>query len=252
MNRCSVSRSASNSCDVLQKPVLCTCTCQQYYAHNIPVPFHVFSWERLIKTRLLPVLFKGPLLVAIQFWLPFFYGASQSLPSWPGINLWCDGGKKCESSGKKARNISNSSATLIVPSKKQLTLKTTDQTMSSFKFPTVSHPHKPLQSWSCQLRKYHWSWRLMPSLRQMFCTQRAAVMIPFWRSGSSITKLQRCQTDTWLARDFLSYLLEIPSENKTDQKTLNNIKLTASMGWDLRVCFNTAVFLIEEKYDSCT
>lgn len=121
-------------------------------------------------------------------------------PSQPGISLWCDGGKK--SSGKEARNVSNSLATLIVPSKK--TLKTTDQAMSSFKFPTVSHPHQPLQSWSCQLRKYHWSWRLMPSLRQIFCTQRAAVTIPVWRSGSSITKLRRCQTDTWLTRDLFS------------------------------------------------
>lgn len=98
---------------------------------------------------------------------------------------------------------------------------------SSFKFPTVSHPHQPLQSWSCQLRKYHWSWRLMPSLRQILCTQRAAVMIPAWRSGSSITKLQRCQTDIWLTRNFLSYFFYWQSPLKTKPTK----KLSTALNW---------------------
>lgn len=140
-------------------------------------------------------------LVAIQFWLPLFCGASQLLPSVPGIGLWWDGGQKCESSGKEARNLSNSLTTLIVLSKKLLTLKTSDRVISGFKFPSVTPTWASAILKQLQLWRYHW--RLVSSLRQIFCAQRAAGMTPVWRSGSSVTKLWRCQIPDFQGLFFL-------------------------------------------------
>lgn len=105
-------------------------------------------------------------------------------------------------------------------SKLEITLKTSNQVISGFKFPATTASWTSAVLRQLQLWRYHW--RLVSSLRQRDQT----VKMP----------------DTWLPRVFLSYLI------------ICNLfwKQNRPRHWCLWVCFNITIFLIEEKYSSCT
>lgn len=112
------------------------------------------------------------------------------------------------------------------------TLKTSDWAISGFKFPATTAWWTSAVFKQLQLRRYHW--RLVSSLRQIFCAQRAAGMTPVLKIRVFSNKTVKVP-DTWLPRAFPSYLI------------IDNL-----WGQCLRVCFNITIFLIEEKYGSST